>query len=86
MAYLSGTGVFTDWKEDRKKWKGDEPVAVWDAFETEEISELCEFAKMLLKIVVNQAGCERLFSDVGNTQGDRRTRLGLHKLEKMTKV
>lgn len=41
---------------------------------------------MLLGIVVNQAGCERLFSDLKNTQGDKRTRLGLQKLEKLTKV
>ena len=42
---------------------------MWDAFENEGISELSNFAKMLLTIVVNQAGCERLFSDIGNTQG-----------------
>lgn len=86
MQYLSGTGPFAEWEEDRKTWSGTDPIVVWDAFETEGISELSNFAKMLLTIVVNQAGCERLFSDIGNTQGTRRTRLGLEKLEKITKV
>lgn len=86
MQYLSGSGVFADWKDDRRNWKGNDPIAVWEAFKTEEISELCKFAKTLLRIVVNQAGCERLFSDVGNTQGDRRTRIAVQKLEKITKV
>ena len=86
MQYLSGTGAFAEWAEDRKTWRGADPIAVWDAFENEGISELSNFAKMLLTIVVNQAGCERLFSDIGNTQGTRRTRLGLEKLEKIMKV
>ncbi|KAJ7934933.1 hypothetical protein B0H13DRAFT_1854639 [Mycena leptocephala] len=36
--------------------------------------------------LVNQAGCERVFSDVGNTESPRRSRTGLEKLEKLTKV
>lgn len=86
LHYLAGTGNFAEWTTDRKAWTGTDPIQVWEAFETDEISELCEFAKTLLRIVPNQAGCERLFSDIGNTQGTRRTRTGLEKLEKMTKV
>jgi len=84
--YLSGTGAFAEWEEDKKTWRGTDPIAVWDAFDTEGISELSSFAKILLTIVANQVGCERLFSDVGNTQGTRQTRLGREKLEKITKV
>ena len=51
-----------------------------------EVSELCNFARLLLSVVINQAGCEWLFSDLSNTQGMRRTQLGIQKLKKMTKV
>ena len=51
-----------------------------------ELAELANFAQLLLRIVVNQAGCERLFSDLKNKQSDKRTRLGLEKLEKKAKV
>ena len=40
------------WAEDRKSWRGADPIAVWDAFENEGISEPSNFAKMLLTIVV----------------------------------
>ncbi|KAJ7908024.1 hypothetical protein B0H13DRAFT_2331783 [Mycena leptocephala] len=52
---------------------GRDPIAVWEAFKTEEIAELTNFAITILKVVVNQAGCERVFSD-------------LKELEKMTKI
>ena len=86
MQYLSGTGAFAEWEEDRKTWRGTDPIAVWDAFDTEGILELSNFAKILLTIVANQAGCEQLFSDIGNTQGTWQTQLGLEKLKKITKV
>jgi hypothetical protein len=41
---------------------------------------------MIFSIVVNQAGCERTFSDLKVKQTDRHSRLGLEKLEKMMKV
>jgi hypothetical protein len=50
------------------------------------MQELASFAILLLTVVVNQAGCERLFSDLKVKQTQRRNRLGLKKLEKMTKV
>jgi hypothetical protein len=41
---------------------------------------------MLLKIIVNQAGCERVFSDLKVKQTQHRNRLKIEKLEKMTKA
>lgn len=66
---------------------GKDPNDVWSAFESDsEAVELSKFAKMIFSIVVNQAGCERTFSDLKVKQTDRRSRLGLEKLDKMTKV
>lgn len=45
-----------------------------------------KFAITLLKIVANQAGCERVFSDLKVKQTQCRVRLGLAKLAKMTQV
>lgn len=60
---------------------------VWSALEcNESVAELAHFVKMILGFVPNQAGCERLFSDLRVKQTHRRNRLGLAKLEKMTKV
>ena len=42
-AVSSGTGAFAEWAEDRKTWRGADPIAVWDAFENEGISELSNF-------------------------------------------
>lgn len=47
---------------------------------------LASFALTILRVVVNQAGCERVFSDVKNTESPRRSRTGLARLEKVTKV
>lgn len=51
-----------------------------------QLAELADFALMLFKIVVNQAGCERVFSDLKIKQTHHRVRLGLPKLAKMTKI
>lgn len=48
--------------------------------------ELGDFAILLLGVVVNQAGVERVFSDLKIKQTARRNRLALTKLDKMTKV
>jgi hypothetical protein len=48
--------------------------------------ELAKFAVILLKIIVNQASCEHVFSDLEIKQTQCRNHLGLEKLEKMTKV
>ncbi|KAJ7724310.1 ribonuclease H-like domain-containing protein [Mycena maculata] len=89
LKYLSGTGTFAAWKgsEDLfEKRMGRDPIAVWVALSTPEIAELANFAIMILKIVVNQAGCEQVFSDLKVKQTQRRNRLKLEKLDKMTKI
>ncbi|KAJ7882909.1 ribonuclease H-like domain-containing protein [Mycena leptocephala] len=89
LQYLSGTGPFTGWKEAKAKFEqrmGRNPIAAWVAFGTPDITELVDFAILLLKIVVNQAGCERVFSDIKVKQTQRRNRLKLAKLDKMTKI
>ncbi|KAJ7175140.1 ribonuclease H-like domain-containing protein [Mycena crocata] len=87
--YLSGTGAFANWIGNEEMFEermGRDPIAVWVALRTPEISELADFAILLLKIVVNQAGCERVFSDLKVKQTQRRNRLKLKKLDKMTKI
>ncbi|KAF9466987.1 ribonuclease H-like domain-containing protein [Collybia nuda] len=90
MQYLAGVGPFADWEAEREgftSFMGRDPIAVWKAFEgSADVQELSSFAITLLTIVVNQAGCERLFSDLKIKQTQRQNRLGLKKLEKMTMV
>ncbi|KAJ7760892.1 ribonuclease H-like domain-containing protein [Mycena maculata] len=89
LKYLSGNGTFAAWKGNEdlfEKRMGRDPIAVWVALSTPEIAELADFAIMILKIVVNQAGCERVFSDLKVKQTQRRNRLKLEKLDKMTKI
>src|SRR5882762_4245313 len=90
MRYLASTGQFAGWREMQADWEesmGKDPNDVWSAFESDsEVAELSKFAKMIFSIVVNQAGCERTFSDLKVKQMDRCSRLGLQKLDKMTKV
>ncbi|KAJ7877330.1 ribonuclease H-like domain-containing protein [Mycena leptocephala] len=84
LQYLSGTGPFTGWKEAKAKFEqrmGRNPIAAWVAFGTPDITELVDFAILLLKIVVNQARCERVFSDIKVKQTQRRNRLKLAKLQ-----
>ena len=45
-----------------------------------------KFAVILLKVVVNQASCEHVFSNLQIKQTQCCNHLGLDKLEKMTKV
>jgi hypothetical protein len=60
---------------------------VWKQLKSvQEISELAEFAILLLGIIVNQAGNERDFSDCGVKKTKLRNRLGIPKLQKMSKV
>ena len=90
MRYLASTGQFADWREMQTDWEesmGKDPNDVWSAFESDsEVMELSKFAKIIFSIVVNQAGCERTFSNLKVKQTDRCSRLGLEKLDKMTKV
>ncbi|KAK7042800.1 ribonuclease H-like domain-containing protein [Favolaschia claudopus] len=86
--YLSSTGPFQGWESAREEFErscGRDPIRVWTALERS-AGELAPFAITILKVVVNQAGCERVFSDVGNMQSPRRSRLQLQKLDKMAKI
>ena len=90
MRYLASTGQFADWHEMQTDWEesmGKDLNDVWLAFESDSaVMELSKFAKIIFSIVINQAGCERTFSDLKVKQTDHRSRLGLEKLDKMTKV
>ncbi|KAJ6629669.1 ribonuclease H-like domain-containing protein [Mycena sp. CBHHK59/15] len=86
--YLLCTGAYQNWNDARNQFEetmGRDPIAVWTALDRDNC-ELPRFALTILRVVVNQAGCERVFSDVKNTESPRRSRLGLEKLEKMTKI
>ncbi|KAF9461681.1 hypothetical protein BDZ94DRAFT_1263077, partial [Collybia nuda] len=66
MNYLAGSGPFANWEAERAGFEeimGKDPIFVWKAFRgSDNTKELASFAITLLTIVVNQAGCERLFS------------------------
>ncbi|KAJ7122587.1 ribonuclease H-like domain-containing protein [Mycena crocata] len=86
--YLSHTGKFQGWAAGCDWYReniGTDPIAVWKGL-AQSIPELATFALTILLVVVNQAGCERVFSDVKNTESPRRSRTGVAKLEKITKV
>ena len=60
---------------------------MWRSFlRTSPISELADFAILLLGMSVNQAGLERSFSDLKIKKTRLRNRLKLPRLEKMVKV
>ena len=60
---------------------------VWQQLKsTPEVSELADLAILLLGIVVNQGGNERDFSDLKIKKTRLRNRLGIPKLQKMSKV
>ncbi|KAF9002663.1 hypothetical protein BDZ89DRAFT_1146368 [Hymenopellis radicata] len=90
MAYLSSSGPFQDWNDHQDVFEathGSDPILVWEQFRANAAtSELADFAIMLLGLVVNQAGAERSFSDLGIKKTQHRNRLRLPKLEKMSKV
>ncbi|KAJ7784179.1 ribonuclease H-like domain-containing protein [Mycena metata] len=91
MQYLAGTGHFADlndWEEIEVSLGGNtDPILAWEALaDSRHLAELANFAISILKIVVNQAGCERTFSRTKIEQADHRNRLGLDKMDKRTKV
>ncbi|KAJ6453220.1 hypothetical protein C8R47DRAFT_1255904 [Mycena vitilis] len=94
MAYLSGTGAFTDWNVKNSRSKaayivvnGDNPIPFWEFRRTNaDIAELAEFALLLLYLVANQAGLESSFSDFLNKKNKKRARLGLEKMTQQSKV
>ncbi|KAJ7755574.1 hypothetical protein B0H16DRAFT_1722293 [Mycena metata] len=90
MHYLGGTGDFLSWKEHKASFQElhpDEPSLMWAQMKTcKGVSELANFAMLLLDLVVNQASNERSFSDLKIKKTVLRNRLGTKKLEKMSKV
>ncbi|KZP22974.1 hypothetical protein FIBSPDRAFT_737980 [Athelia psychrophila] len=84
--FLAMTGPFASWRDEAADFPVN-PIAAWLAFRSiPEVAELGEFALILLKVVANQGGVERIFSDLKVKQTHRHARLGLAKLGKMTKV
>ncbi|KAJ7437955.1 hypothetical protein FB451DRAFT_1450101, partial [Mycena latifolia] len=87
--YLSCTGPFQGWasaREDYEETMGRDPITVWTALSTGDTVHLAQFALTVFRVVVNQAGCERVFSHVKNTESPHRTRTKLETLEKVNKV
>ncbi|KAF8215271.1 hypothetical protein K438DRAFT_1749332 [Mycena galopus ATCC 62051] len=72
--------------EQLMSYQGRDPIAVWTALSGGSDRELMNFALTILRVVVNQAGCERLFSHVKETESPRRSCLALCKMEKIAKV
>ena len=67
--------------------QGKDPFAFWNAYQgCGEVAELANFTIRLLKVVVHQAGVDRLFSDLKIKQTQWRCHLKLEKLDKMAKV
>ncbi|KAJ7463541.1 ribonuclease H-like domain-containing protein [Mycena latifolia] len=89
MQYLSGTGDFADFDAEtwEQTYENVDPIQVWEALAgSRHLTELAEFAIVILNIVANQAGCERTFSRTKIEQSDHRNRLGLPKIDKRTKI
>ncbi|KAJ8453944.1 hypothetical protein ONZ45_g19501 [Pleurotus djamor] len=92
LNYLSATGPFEAWDDASNQdafrhAHGENPILMWEQYKmASETSELAEFAIIMLSMVVNQAGNERTFSDLGIKKSRLRNRLSLTKLEKMSKV
>jgi len=55
MHYLASKGPFGYYKEEEGSYAG---ILVWAFKSFHAVRELASFAIILLKIVVNQAGCE----------------------------
>ncbi|KAJ7494917.1 ribonuclease H-like domain-containing protein [Mycena latifolia] len=87
--YLSGTGDFADFNAEtwEQTFENVDPIQVWEALAGScHLTELAEFAIVVLNIIANQAGCERTFSRTKIEQSDHRNRLGLPKIDKRTKI
>ncbi|KAJ6583311.1 hypothetical protein B0H10DRAFT_2198284 [Mycena sp. CBHHK59/15] len=89
LKYMSSTDVFADFEENHKdfqKLHGNDPIIVWEQFQNvPDVSELADFAMLILRILVNQGGNERDFSDFKIKQTRLRNRLSFKKTGKMSK-
>ncbi|KAF5342808.1 hypothetical protein D9758_013365 [Tetrapyrgos nigripes] len=90
LQYMSWTGDFRDLKaneETVQKLFNNDPTQFWEhCLEMPAVSDLAEFAILILTVVVNSAADERLFSTLKITKTRLRNRLKLPRLQKMTKV
>ncbi|KAJ7190622.1 ribonuclease H-like domain-containing protein [Mycena pura] len=90
--YLASTGMYKNFRDKMESWIercGKCPLQVWQhALSSGDLGEqeLRTLAILLLEIVCNTAGAERLFSNLKIRLSDRRARTGLEKLEKKAKV
>jgi hypothetical protein len=58
----------------------------WRCYLMSKARELALLAITIFEVVVNEAGCKRVFSFVKQRVDDRQNRLGIEKTEKITKV
>ncbi|KAJ7227341.1 ribonuclease H-like domain-containing protein [Mycena pura] len=92
MQYLAGSGPFKSWENPQIRAtyieiNSNYPIPFWEMFRTNAlVVELANFSLMLLRLVVNQAGLERSFSDFANKKNKKRNRLGLVKMGQQAKV
>ncbi|KAJ7157411.1 ribonuclease H-like domain-containing protein [Mycena filopes] len=87
MQYLAGTGDFADLADWEEMSGNTDPIQVWEALaDSSHLADLARFAISILKIVANQAGCERTFSRTKIEQADHRNRLALDKIDKRVKI
>ncbi|KAJ7194227.1 hypothetical protein GGX14DRAFT_576547 [Mycena pura] len=92
FSYLASTGMYKNFRDKIASWierRGKCPLTVWEhALSSADLGEqeLRSLAILLLEIVCNTAGAERLFSNLKIRLSDRRARTGLEKLEKKAKV
>ncbi|KAJ6584253.1 hypothetical protein B0H10DRAFT_2234545 [Mycena sp. CBHHK59/15] len=85
-----GTGDFAPWEANKETFgrdNGNDPMKVWEQLKAcPDVVELANFALLLLGLVVNQASNECSFSDLKIKKTRLRNRLGIPKLEKMSKL
>ncbi|KAJ7339927.1 ribonuclease H-like domain-containing protein [Mycena albidolilacea] len=68
-------------------WVIHDPILVWNQFKfCPDVVELAEFSIILLGLVMNQASNERTFPDLKIKKTRLHNRLGIPKLEKMSKL
>ncbi|KAE9402348.1 hypothetical protein BT96DRAFT_991320 [Gymnopus androsaceus JB14] len=82
------SGEFGEWIENKSIFEDTlegNPILFWESMKgSPAVAELVDFAIMLLKLVLNSAGTECTFSDLGVKKTCRQNRLGLPKLKKMS--
>ncbi|KAJ7195384.1 hypothetical protein GGX14DRAFT_377173 [Mycena pura] len=92
FSLLASTGMYKNFREKKDAWierRGKCPIQVWEhALSSANLGEqeLRTLAILILEIVCNTAGAERLFSNLKIRFSDRRARTTIDKLEKKARV